>query len=768
KLPDAGSIKPFPDKAKFPDWAVANIETLQKTGLVKGDNLGNFNPGSKMTRAEIATVTMRFVEAVEAQLGDRTLREIVEGYLDENLCIAHTKLDVTFNYSGSLTEENLSALLKSEMGLGDEVTVTFNCDFDASFKGEENYGGMGDSGAGVLLPSAQNFFWPTSATSVTFKNEETGDAYTTEIDFSFHKVLCSAEIKGGKYANGVRSLCPDDWDKTFHGAEASLEAFKGTADSPYDFGSALTVGAIEEAARAATGLKNETKYPFFITGFDPTKTEEGMTINFGFINRDKEIPENVLDLIYVETFIKGTHRTLAEKIDDYLDENNCIAHTKLDYTFNYSSSLTAESLGALLKKEIGLPDTVEVDFDCDFNEFKDGYSQSGDGGYGSAPAGNAFHWADTVDVTFTDTATGEEYAVAIDFSIRKVLCSGELGYPGGVKSPCHEDWNGAFHALENKLAPFKNSGDDVLDYEGDLTPEGLEAKARELTGLTGAVNERDYPFFIVGYDAGKVNTGMGITFGFINRSDFVPDGDYLELIYVSTYIRQIPVIEPGVDLDAALDEFLDTYDCWVHPNTIHTTHTSGRVFTTEDLSKLFVEVMGLDPEIYSVEFDGFTGDPGNGDGEFVMTSKFDMWLVNKQTGEESKKVGRYIWSRKCLYSGVLAMYVCGDVADYWPDAEDKFDELVCGECYDSLEENLIHVLTPSLDAFNEESIKAMISEYIEGTDGVIIVPIEGRDDVIIFAYAETETEVIEITVGYVLSPVVDPSVEKPTLTAEHH
>ena len=51
----------------------------------------------------------------------------------------------------------------------------------------------------------------------------------------------------------------------------------------------------------------------------------------------------------------------------------------------------------------------------------------------------------------------------------------------------------------------------MLEYDGDLTPAGLEAKARELTGLTGAVNERDYPFFIVGYDAGKVNTGMGIT-----------------------------------------------------------------------------------------------------------------------------------------------------------------------------------------------------------------------------------------------------------------
>ena len=764
-LPDAGSVTPFPDKAKFPDWATDNIETLQKTGLVKGDAQGNYNPASKMTRAEIATVTMRFTEAVEAQQGDKSLEQIVTEYLDENLCLAHGKLDFTFNYQSSFTEENLKALLKSEMGLGDDVTVTFNFDFVTDLK-EDGYAGMGDTGAGNALASNQNFYWPTER-SVTFSNTE-GDSYTANINFSFHKVLCTGDIDGGKYAAGVRSLCPEDWDDTFHDAEDALADFKGTEDAPFEFSGVLTEATLEAAAREATGLSDAKKYPFFVTGFDLANIEEGIDIFFGFLNKN-DVPDNILDLICVETYIKGTRQSLKDAVDEYLDANLCIAHDKLDYTFNYSSSLTEDALGALLKKEMKLADTVEVEFLCDFDfEFKDeggpgGYSGRGDGGYGSAPAGNAYCWIDDIEVSFTDTATGEEYVVEIDFSIRKVLCSGELGYPGGVKSPCHEDWDMNFHSLELKFAPLKSDEEGgVLFCDFELTPEGLEAKARELTDLTGAKNEKDYPFFLVGYDASKAYSGMGITFGFINKSDSVPSGDYLELIYVSTYIAQ------SADIQAIFDEFLETYDCWVHSNVIHTTHSTSGMLNEKYLSDLFISVMGLDSSVYSVEFDGFEGDPGLGGGQFTQSPRFLMWVKNNVTGEETEKVSRSLWSRKCLYSGVLAMYCCPDLSEFWVDAEDKLDEVACIDCLDEIEEDLIHVLTPSLDAFNEESIEQMLLAYLDGADGVIINPIDGSDNVWVYVYADTETEVIELTRGFILNPVVDPSVEGLTMTDEHH
>ncbi|MBR7032781.1 MAG: DUF4838 domain-containing protein [Clostridia bacterium] len=51
--------EPFPDR--IPEWAASDIETLHRTGLVRGDAAGRFNPGDRMTRAEIAAVTERFL-----------------------------------------------------------------------------------------------------------------------------------------------------------------------------------------------------------------------------------------------------------------------------------------------------------------------------------------------------------------------------------------------------------------------------------------------------------------------------------------------------------------------------------------------------------------------------------------------------------------------------------------------------------------------------------------------------------------------------------
>ena len=53
--------EPFPDA--IPDWAKEDVGILHGTGLVKGDTAGRFNPGARMTRAEIATVTARFLES---------------------------------------------------------------------------------------------------------------------------------------------------------------------------------------------------------------------------------------------------------------------------------------------------------------------------------------------------------------------------------------------------------------------------------------------------------------------------------------------------------------------------------------------------------------------------------------------------------------------------------------------------------------------------------------------------------------------------------
>ena len=160
-----------------------------------------------------------------------------------------------------------------------------------------------------------------------------------------------------------------------------------------------------------------------------------MNLTIGFIDKSGFVPADALDVIQINTFMKAAPAaSLKDTVDAYLDENLCIPHNKLDFTFNYNgASLTEENLGNLLKKVMKLADTVTVEFDCEFEEtFNNAYGGAGDAGYG-APGGG-FTWIDPVDVIFTDTATGEEYTVEINFALRKVLCSGEIGWPNGERA----------------------------------------------------------------------------------------------------------------------------------------------------------------------------------------------------------------------------------------------------------------------------------------------------------------------------------------------
>ena len=56
----------FTDDAKIPKWAKADVYALRKTGLIKGDDAGNFNPKNTASRAEVATITMRMLDTLTA------------------------------------------------------------------------------------------------------------------------------------------------------------------------------------------------------------------------------------------------------------------------------------------------------------------------------------------------------------------------------------------------------------------------------------------------------------------------------------------------------------------------------------------------------------------------------------------------------------------------------------------------------------------------------------------------------------------------------
>jgi len=59
-LPDGASVRAsFRDEGSISDWAFESVDRMRLTGLLNGDDLGNFNPRSGATRAEAATVFMR-------------------------------------------------------------------------------------------------------------------------------------------------------------------------------------------------------------------------------------------------------------------------------------------------------------------------------------------------------------------------------------------------------------------------------------------------------------------------------------------------------------------------------------------------------------------------------------------------------------------------------------------------------------------------------------------------------------------------------------
>ncbi len=59
---DSATAVEFADKAKISDWAADGVEITRKAGLITGDANANFNPQNPATRAEIATIVVRYAD----------------------------------------------------------------------------------------------------------------------------------------------------------------------------------------------------------------------------------------------------------------------------------------------------------------------------------------------------------------------------------------------------------------------------------------------------------------------------------------------------------------------------------------------------------------------------------------------------------------------------------------------------------------------------------------------------------------------------------
>ncbi len=62
---DNSGAKKFADEGTFPQWSAEYIKKLGKSGLMVGDEKGNFNPTSNTSRAEIATLVTRILPLLD-------------------------------------------------------------------------------------------------------------------------------------------------------------------------------------------------------------------------------------------------------------------------------------------------------------------------------------------------------------------------------------------------------------------------------------------------------------------------------------------------------------------------------------------------------------------------------------------------------------------------------------------------------------------------------------------------------------------------------
>ncbi len=220
---------------------------------------------------------------------ERTLREKIDAFVEDGLCLTHGKFDILFNYAGaSFTMENLTALIRSAIGLGDDCDVSIDqADFDDLF---EEYQGSGDGGGGA----GNGFVWPDPIL-VTFSDPATGETEEEEISFSFRKCLPSQEI----YPNGVLGTCPEDGSQTLQAAYRALKTVEISEETPVyaEYDGEYTAEAVEAFFRELTGLDDAEAYGFYLVGFDPETRGEPFYALFC----DKNAPEGHFDPVWIET-----------------------------------------------------------------------------------------------------------------------------------------------------------------------------------------------------------------------------------------------------------------------------------------------------------------------------------------------------------------------------------------------------------------------------------------------------------------------------------
>lgn len=103
-------INKFADASKIQSWAKESCEKMRKSGLIGGDDNGNFNPKNNASRAEIANIVSRYYGMNEMD----TMYECYQNFKDKT----GSSMVQYIIYHGSLVnEDTLGAFILDKIGL---------------------------------------------------------------------------------------------------------------------------------------------------------------------------------------------------------------------------------------------------------------------------------------------------------------------------------------------------------------------------------------------------------------------------------------------------------------------------------------------------------------------------------------------------------------------------------------------------------------------------------------------------------------------------
>ncbi|MBR3991687.1 MAG: hypothetical protein IKI91_06080, partial [Clostridia bacterium] len=666
------------------------------------------------------------------------MHKAFEEFLDTYLCVTHGALTTMHKGGSNYNAANLAALVLDTMGLDAETySVVIN-------------GDISDPGVGI------GQFCGAGGVEIYVKNNVTGEETEHETISVSSRKLNHVEYDG----TICLYTCPED-SVVWKPAEEILDRYVCTDDSYEDpiihalFPDEASFTEENFVALIAAELGAVEGHQIQVTKFDPARLNTDSTCRVYVYKWNDNVLEATNEISFIcstadvdAPTLSADHyvpKTLEDFIDERIAELACAAHHDVNLQFGTGSTVTPETLSALLTEIFGYK--AEVASDDAYAGARGAYGDEGDG------STVAFD----VNVTFTDEETGETCTKLVELAIRKDLLakySGAVEY--GALSVCPDELPDDIKAAQEAIGALPGE----ITLEGKVFNETvIENWYREVTGLTGG----EWEFFMANFDAEAAYSGNEVIVVLKNVN--VNDEGRTYTVGAEKVLKiDTEAVDP---MHAKFEAFLDEYLCVTH-GALTTMHKGGGNYNAANLGALVISTMGLDPTIYSAVINGDISDPGVGIGQFCGAGNVEIYIVNNVTGEETEHETINTSSRKLnhvAYDGTICLYTCPEDSEMWKPAEEILGGLICAD--DSHGDPTIHALFPNVADITQDNLATAVLAALDGIEGAEVGFSWFEDGYAGVYLTKWNGNVLEATNVFEVVSSVSASVDAPVLSAEH-